>query len=163
MKIARTLEYAATPDEVFAVLADVAFQEAKCAATGAISYTASVTAEGDATVIRTERELPADGLPDFARSMVGNTLKVVETQTWQAAGADGARTGTVAMTVPGAPITLKGTLALESGGPGTVEHLDGDLKASIPLVGGKIEKAAAPAIEDAITIEGKTAHEWLAR
>ncbi|MDR6862193.1 DUF2505 domain-containing protein [Phycicoccus sp. 3266] len=163
MKIARTLEYAATPEEVFAVLADVAFQEAKCAATGAISYTASVKAEGDATVITTERELPADGLPDFARSMVGNTLKVVETQTWEAPGADGARTGTVAMTVPGAPITLKGRLALEPGGPGTVEHLDGDLKASIPLVGGKIEKAASPAIEDAITIEGMTAHEWLAR
>lgn len=163
MKIARTLEYTATPDEVFAVLADPAFQEAKCAATGAISYSASVQAQGDATVISTKRELPADGLPDFARSMVGNTLTVVETQTWQAPGADGARTGTVAMTVPGAPITLKGTLALDAAGQGTIEHLDAELKASIPLVGGKIEKAAAPAIEDAITIEGRTAHEWLTR
>ncbi|GAB3434624.1 DUF2505 domain-containing protein [Phycicoccus ginsengisoli] len=163
MKIARTLEYAATPAEVFAVLADVAFQEAKCAATGAISFTASVQPQGDATVITTERELPADGLPDFAKSMVGPTLKVVETQTWQAARADGSRTGTVSMSVTGAPIALKGTVALAVEGPGTVEHLDADLRASIPLVGGKIEKAAAPAIENAITIEGRTAHEWLAR
>jgi hypothetical protein len=163
MKIARTLEYAATPDAVFAVLADPAFQEAKCAATGAISYSASVQSQGEATVISTERDLPADGLPDFARSMVGNTLKVVETQTWRAPQADGARTGTVSISVPGTPISLKGTLALEAGGQGAVEHVDADLKANIPLVGGKIEKAAAPAIEDAITIEGRTAHEWLAR
>ena len=37
MKIATTMEYAATPQEVFAVLTDQAFQEAKCAATAAIS------------------------------------------------------------------------------------------------------------------------------
>ena len=33
----------------------------------------------------------------------------------------------------------------------------------MPLIGGKIEKAAAPAIRDAIDIEGRTAQEWLAR
>ena len=163
MKIARTIEYAATPEEVFAVLADTSFQEAKCAATAAISHQASVEAAGDQTVIRTERVLPADGLPDFAKSMVGNTLKVVETQTWSSAGPDGSRTGTVEMSVPGAPITLRGKLSLAPGGTGTVEKLDADLKASIPLVGGKIEKAAAGPIEEAITIEGTTAQEWLAR
>ena len=163
MKIARTIDYAATPDEVFAVLADPAFQEAKCAATAALSYTASVEAKGDQTVITTERVLPSDGLPDFAKSLVGQTLKVLERQTWGPAGGDGSRSGTVEMTVSGAPLALKGTLALGPGGPGSVEKLDADLKASIPLIGGKIEKAAAPPIEDAIRIESKTAAEWLAR
>jgi hypothetical protein len=163
MKIARTIEYAATPDEVFAILADPAFQEAKCAATSALSYTASVQPTGDQTVITTERVLPADDLPDFARSLVGETLKVVEKQIWSSAGGDGSRSGTVEMTVPGAPITLKGKLSLRPGGSGSVETLDADLKAGIPLIGGKIEKAAAPPIEEAITIEAQTAHEWLAR
>ena len=37
------------------------------------------------------------------------------------------------------------------------------LKAKVPLIGGKIERAAAPPIEQAIDIEGETAAQWLAR
>jgi hypothetical protein len=163
MKIATTMEYAATPDEVFAVLADQAFQEAKCAATAAVKYSASVKESAGSTIITTERILPAGDLPDFAKNMVGDTLKVVETQTWGAASADGSRTGTVEMSVAGAPVALNGKLALAPGGPGSIEHLDAELKAKIPLIGGKIEKAAAKPIEEAIDIEAATVKEWLAR
>ena len=163
MKIAKTIEYAATPEEVFAVLSDAKFQEAKCAATAAIKYSASVKTVGDRTIITTERILPSDDLPDFAKSMVGETLKVTETQDWGPASDDGSRQGTVEMAVAGAPISLKGTLSMRPGGPGTVEQLDSELKAKVPLIGGKIEKAAAPPIEQAIEIEGKTAANWLAR
>ncbi|MEO5981231.1 MAG: DUF2505 domain-containing protein [Pedococcus sp.] len=163
MKIATTMEYAATPQEVFAVLTDQAFQEAKCAATAAIKYSASITRSGGGATIRTERILPSEGLPDFAKNMVGETLKVVETQTWGAASADGSRTGTLEMAVAGVPVALGGTLALAPGGPGSIEHLDADLKAKIPLIGGKIEKAAAKPIRESIDIEAATAKEWLAR
>jgi hypothetical protein len=95
--------------------------------------------------------------------MVGQTLKVTETQDWGPASDDGSRQGTVEMAVAGAPISLKGTMSLRPGGPGTVETLDSELKAKVPLIGGKIEKAAAPPIEEAIDIEGRTASEWLAR
>jgi hypothetical protein len=122
-----------------------------------------VTSSGTDTVIRTERVLPADDLPEFARSMVGATLKVVETQTWGPAAADGSRSGRVEMAVAGVPVTLDGSLRLAPGGPGTVESLDAELKARLPLIGGKVEKAAAPAIRDAIEVEGRTAREWLAR
>ena len=163
MRIAKTIEYAATPEEVFSVLSDVKFQEAKCAATAAIKHSAGVETVGDHTVITTMRILPSDGLPDFAKSMVGETLKVTETQDWGPAAADGSRRGTVAMAVAGAPIALTGTLAIAPGGAGTVEQLDAELKARVPLIGGKIEKAAAPPIEEAIDIEATTAQEWLAR
>lgn len=163
MKIATTMEYAATPDEVFAILADQAFQEAKCAATAAIKYTASVKESGGGAVITTERILPADDLPDFAKNMVGETLKVVETQTWGTPSADGSRTGTVEMAVSGVPVALNGTLALAPGGPGSIEHLDAELKAKIPLIGGKIERAAAKPIQASIGIEAATVKAWLAR
>jgi hypothetical protein len=163
MKIAKTAQFAATPDEVFAVLADQAFQEAKCAATAAIRYQAAVSESGGRTTITTERILPSDGLPDFAKSMVGETLKVVETQEWEAAAADGTRAGTVRMEVAGAPLALTGTLRLTPDGSGTVEAIDADLKARVPLIGGKIEKAAAVPIQQAIDIEVRTAQEWLAR
>ncbi len=163
MKIAKSIEYAASPEEVFAVLTDQAFQEAKCAATGAIRHTATVRTDADRTVITTERVLPTSGMPDFAKNMVGETLKVTETQDWGPADGNGSREGTVSMAVAGVPVALKGTLSLAPGGAGTVEAIDADLKASVPLIGGKIEKAAAPPVEDAITIEQRVAQEWLAR
>jgi Protein of unknown function (DUF2505) len=163
MKIAKSAEYPATPEQVFAVLADPKFQEAKCAATNALKHKADVTAVGTNTVITTERILPSEGLPDFAKSMVGETLKVVETQEWGPPERDGSRHGTVKMLVAGAPISLNGTISLVAGGAGTVEEIDAELKAKVPLIGGKIEKAAAPPIEEAIDIEVQTAHEWLTR
>jgi len=163
MKIAKTIEYAASPQEVFAVLADQAFQEAKCAATAAIRHTATVTTDAGRTVITTERVLPTRGMPDFAKSMVGETLKVTETQDWGPADGGGARQGTLSMSVAGVPVSMSGTLSLAPGGAGSVEQLDADLKASLPLIGGKIEKAAAPPVEDAIAIEHRLAQEWLAR
>lgn len=163
MRIAKTVEYPATPEQVFAVLADPAFQEAKCAATAAVKHKASVDPDAGRTVIRTERILPSDDLPDFARSMVGPTLKVVETQEWGPAAADGSREGTVRMEVAGAPITLTGSLSLSPRGTGAVETVDAELKARMPLIGGKIEKAAAGPIEEAIDVEAATAREWLAR
>ena len=163
MKFATTVEYAATPDEVFAVLSDAKFQEAKCAATAAIKHSAAVKTIGDRTVISTERVLPSDGLPDFAKSMVGDALKVTETQDWGPASDDGTRQGTVEMGVAGAPISLKGTLSLKPGGSGAIETIDAELKARVPLIGGKMEKAAAPPIEEAIAIEHQTAVAWLNR
>ena len=47
-------------------------------------------------------------------------------------------------------------------GDGTVQHVDGDLKASIPLIGGKIERAVLPAIEGAIRVEERESKAWLA-
>lgn len=163
MKIATTAEYAATPDEVFAVLSDPAFQEAKCAATAAVKHSASVETSGDQTVITTERVLPSDGLPDFAKNMVGETFKVAERQEWGARAADGTRTGTVTMQVVGVPLSLLGSLALRPSAGGSVETIDAELKAKIPLLGGKIEKAAAPPIQEAVDIEISTCREWLAR
>ena len=51
------------------------------------------------------------------------------------------------------PPTMHGTLLLEPGGPGTLEHIEADLKAKVPLIGGKLEKAAASPIQEAIDIE----------
>ena len=58
---------------------------------------------------------------------------------------------------------MNGSALAGPGGAGSVETIDADLKASLPLIGGKIEKAAAPPIEEAIDIEAATVKEWLAR
>ena len=161
MKISARFDYAATPHHVFAMLADADFQNLKCIATGALSHSVSVSTQGDRTLIISRRELPTENFPAFVKSLVGTTLAVTETQDWGPAGPDGTRQGRLTVELAGAPIDLAGTLSLAPAGRGSVETVDGDLKARVPLLGGQIEKAAAPAIESAISVERETGQTWL--
>ena len=144
------------------MLADEDFQARKCAATGARRHTVSISTQGDRTIIVSTRDLPTEDFPSFVKSMVGATLAVTETQDWGPPGSDGVRQGRLTVDIDGAPIDLAGTLSLVPGGQGTVESVEGDLKAGIPLFGGKIESAAAPAIRSAIRVESETGKAWLA-
>lgn len=162
MNISAVVDYEATPHEVFAMLADEAFQTRKCAATGALTHSVSVSVLGDRTLIVSSRHLPTDGFPPFVKSLVGTTLAVTETQDWGPAGTDGTRLGTLTVDIAGAPIALDGTLSLAPQGQGSVQTVQGDLRAKVPLIGSKIEKAAAPAIESAIRVESETGRAWLA-
>ena len=44
-----------------------------------------------------------------------------------------------------------------------MQVLDAELKANVPFIGGKIERAAAEPIQGAIEIETGLLREWLAR
>jgi uncharacterized protein YndB with AHSA1/START domain len=162
MKISVTIDYAATPNEVFAMLADKDFQARKCQAAGALRHTVSITEHGQRTVIGTSRVMPTDDFPAFIKSMVGASLTITETQDWGSPKADGSREGTLTVDIAGAPLDLVGTLSMAPGGRGTVEMVDGNLKARIALFGDKIESAAAPAIQSAIRVERETGEAWLA-
>ena len=71
------------------------------------------------------------------------------------------RQGTVTVDVDGAPVRLAGTLRLAPDRAGTLETVAGDLKARVPIVGGRIEKAAEPAIRMAIEVEEREGRAWL--
>ena len=163
MKISAIIDYAATPDEVFAMLADEDFQNHKCVATGSRRHAVSIWVQDDRTVIVSTRDMPSDGFPSFVKGMVGETLAVTETQDWGPPGADGVRHGRLSVAIEGAPVELHAVLSLAMDGEGTVETIEGDLKARIPLIGNKIEQAAAPAIQSAIRVESKTGKAWLER
>lgn len=142
MKFTHRAEYPATPDAVFAQMLDPGFQDAKCDATAA-TWKSDVSTTGDRTVITTERVLPTDQLPDIARSFVGESLTIVEAQTWGPAAADGTRTADLNLHVKGAPMTLKGMIRLSPTGSGSLHEVEGELRAGVPLIGGKLEKAAS--------------------
>ena len=161
MKISATFDYSATPQRVFAMLTDAEFQNRKCIATGALSHSVSISTERDRTIIINHRDMPTDGFPDFVKSMVGATLAVTETQNWGPPSDDGGREGSIKVHLGGAPVDLVGVLSLAPADRGSLESVDANLKARIPLLGGKIEKAAAPAIESAIGVERDTGQAWL--
>ena len=164
MRLTKREELNGTVDEVHALLTDPAFQEAKCAATTDNGvYSVTIGGGLDGRRVHTERQLPSDGLPDVARSFVGDHLTVIEVLDWSSPGSDGSRRSLVDIHIKGAPLTLKGTVRLEPAGTNTIEVIEADLKANVPLIGGKLERAAADPINVAIRIEIELLREWLAR
>jgi hypothetical protein len=164
VRLSAEIRYDADPEAVFAMLTDVGFQERKLAATHAVDYEVEVEEDGNGgAVVTSSRDLPTDDVPDLVRSLVGPTLTVVQVEEWKAAAADGSRDGTVRVEVRGAPVRFTASLRLTPAGGGSVEVLDGDLKARVPMIGGRIEKAAEPAIMGAIRVEERTGKDWLAQ
>ena len=163
MRLTADIRYDAAPDAVFAMLCEPAFQEQRCVATGALSHEVGIEEYDDGSVtVTVHRTMPTDQVPDFVRTFVGSTLVVSEIQDWQGPADDGSRDGTLVLEIKGAPVRMTGTLRLVAQGPVTVETIDCDLKAAVPLVGGKIEKSVEPAILAAIRVEEREGRAWLA-
>lgn len=159
-----TQNFAGSPSEVFSVLAREDFILAKCAATGSLSTQASVSEAGEnqGQTLTSVRVLPAD-LPAPAKSLVGDTITVTETQAWSAPNPDGSRSATVTVEFSG-PMGFTGTLQLTPGqGGNTSITTRGTFTANVPFIGGKIEKVAAEQTQRYLVAEERVAGEWLSR
>lgn len=163
MRITETIEHQASPQHVFELFCSQEYQELKCTRSGATDHDVAIEVEGDAITVVTRRTLPSDGLPDFARSVVGKTIDVVETQRWGAADDDGSREAALEVEIPGTPVQFVGGIDLEPSEGGSSQRVDGELKAHVPLLGGKIEKAVAPVLIRAVHLEATVVAEWLQR
>ena len=162
MRVEDEIRYPAPPDAVAAMLADPAFVERKVAATQALSYDVDVVATpGGGFTVTTRRTMPTAALPDAARSFVGDTLDIRQVEAWEPPSPDGSRTGSLVVEVVGAPLRMTGMLRLRSDAEGSVQQVTGDLTSSVPLFGGRLEKAAHPAFMAAIRKEAETGAAWL--
>lgn len=163
MQFNATIDYPADTTRVARMLADEGFTQRKIAASGALDSSFEVLRDGDAFTITTRRQMPTDQVPASFRSLVGQSLDVRLVEAWEAVGADGVRHGTLSLDIVGAPVRVTGRMSLEPTGPGTSrEQLTGDIKASIPLFGKHIEKAAAGAVDDVVAIERRIGLAYLA-
>ncbi len=162
MEITEILVYPAEPDVVFEMMVDEAFHARVCAATFAVRHSASVTRTSDGATVITHREMSTQGFPDYARSMVGQSIEIVETIIYGPAEADGSRIGDLQIALGSAPIGLKGDIRIVPVEGGTEVIVEGNLKCSLPFVGGKIESAAAPTVIAGVHKEYGVGLEWLA-
>ncbi len=156
MDISSRLEFAAAPDQVFAMMTNQAYLEQVCVASQSLTYQASV----DGSTTRTSRTLPA---PESAARFTGPRLTVNDETTWGDAQPDGSRTADVRLTVLGQPVTMKATMRLAPAGTGSLVDLAGELKVAIPLLGRKLEQSAAPAVLAGFRTQQQVGNEWLAR
>ncbi|ROS78593.1 DUF2505 domain-containing protein [Cellulomonas sp. PhB143] len=166
MHVTVTQTYDAPVETVVAMLADVDFvrwradrssgegsvEQAEVAGTPAAGFTVSV-----------RRTLPGAAIPAQARALVGDRLEVRQVEVWEA-GVGPARAGTVTLEISGAPVRLTGTLTLaETADGGTRQTYDGEVRASVPLFGAVVERAAADAVRDALAAEESATREWIAQ
>ena len=166
MRITETVSHPADPQRTFEMLTDAGYQELRCQRSGALDQTITVDRGQDgSTTVTTQRHLPSDGVPDIARAVVGPQLLVVETVRWGSPDADGEREGAMSLELPGLPVTFTGGVHLRRGATdpeGVTDHVvDGDLEASIPFLGRRIEELVAVQISEIVRLEEQVGTEWL--
>jgi uncharacterized protein YndB with AHSA1/START domain len=157
MKFRHVLRYDATPDEVYAMLADPAFREKVCAAQEVVTYEVRLTPSGDGFVLEMDQEQNTAGLPAIAKKIAGDTTKAVVAETW----ADRAG-GTLDITAPGKPTSASGTITLAADGGGTTETVELEVTVKVPVIGGKLENLMADQIKSGMDVEHTVGAAWLA-
>lgn len=161
-QIGTTMHLAASVDQVLVALADPRFHQARADRSSAVSSTTSAgIREGQVRVQRTEG-YPPSILPPIAARLVGEQLRiVVDEQVPVLPGADGWHDGRWRVTVPGMGIRAEGTLRLGGSGDASTMHVQGQVTAANPLLGGAMESAAASVADRLFADEGAALAAWL--
>jgi hypothetical protein len=156
MKLHHELCYAAPPADVLAMLTTPAFWDRVAEATGALSSTATVETEGEATTVVVDQQQQVVGVPSFAKKFVGDSTRAITTQVWRGLQAS------YVVETPGKPTSIAGTATLTASGDGSVLVYDLDVKASVPLIGGKLEKLVVELTGEGYDKEQGVGSAWLA-
>lgn len=137
------LRYEHAPQAVFALISTGGFQLELIAHLGgkdAELLEESVGTDGAVKVVTRQRT--AVELPGFAKKLIPANTIVTQTYEWGPAGDGGTRQGVWSADVKGAPVAMGGPTELQAAGSGSVHSFHGEVKASVPLVGGKLESFA---------------------
>jgi hypothetical protein len=127
-------------ETVYALITDPDFVTRKYEALGGtnIAIDRSEADDGGCEVV-TKRTVTVD-LPGFAKRVMTPSNTAVQTEIWSGADDLGNRTSTYHVEIQGMPSKVTGTLILSPDAGGTKQVIDADVKVSIPLIGGKLEK-----------------------
>jgi Protein of unknown function (DUF2505) len=153
--------YPAPATVVYSTLVDEAFLTERLRSIGgkgAALLDHSVT--GDRAAFRMRQGVDASRLPGAVRSILNGDLVVEREERW--AAADGAHTGTSRVTIGGVPGEIRGRSRITDAGSGSALTISAQVKVSIPLVGGRLEKVVAEQVEKLLATEAEYAEKWLA-
>jgi len=165
MRLSERLDYPAAPDDVFAMMTDKAFREDVCQATGALSWSVEIdpagTGDDAGASVTVRRVMPAE-VPDMVKRLVGETIEIVQSEQWEPRADGASRHAELLVEVSGQPARLLGSATIEPDGTAAVLTVDGDIKVSIPLVGGKLEKEVARGVQAGLRVEHRRGLAYLA-
>ncbi len=145
-------------DTVHAALVDPAYLEDRLQALGGTNASIVDRAEqGGEVTYRVRQGLAAEHLPSAVRSLLKGDLVVDRTETWRTD-----KTGTVKATIPGVPGEISGQMRLSGTDKGTDWVTSLEVRVSIPLIGGKIERSIGEQVIKLLANEAAFAEKWLA-
>jgi len=146
------LHYDRAPRELFALISSGVFQLEIISHLGGKDgdlVEDTVTAEGGVKVVTRQRT--AIELPGFAKKLIPASTSVTQTYVWEPAREDGSREGIWSAEIKGAPVSMGGPTELRATGSGSVHVFSGEVKASVPVVGGKLESFALDTLRRDLT------------
>lgn len=137
------LTYSRPPAEVFELISTGAFQlELIGHLGGSDAAVVEETRGEDGSVRLVTRQQTAVELPGFARKLIPANTTVTQVYEWEPAQSDGTRRGRWSADVKGAPVSIGGPTELRADGTGTRHVYMGHVRASVPVVGGRLESFA---------------------
>jgi Protein of unknown function (DUF2505) len=157
MKIRHELRYDAPPADVYAMLSDPAFRARVYDAMDVASQQVTVTPTAAGMDVRIDMEQRTTGLPGFARTIVGDRTRIIQSEHWtsdQSADLD--------VEIPGKPGHISGRILLAPAGAGTLETFEGEATIGIPLVGRKLEGLIERLFTAGMDTEQHVGARWLA-
>ena len=157
-KVRYELRYdGATAEQVYTMLSDPDFRDAVCEFQRFPKRNVSITPSGAGMKVKVDQYRPAHEVPSFARRLVGDEINIVQEESWSSP-----TQAELHVTIPGKPGDMLGTVTLTEVDGGVTEVVAVDVKASIPLVGGKIEGLIGDMLGKALRAENKVGRDWLA-
>ncbi len=162
MNVRTEYQFKAKVDAVMAMYLDPEYQRKKLVDAGHKDVEVLECGPDDDGNLRivTKRTVAVD-VPGALKRILKPTNTVTQTDVWES-NKRGPRNGTWTVDIKGIPIHLSGTMHLATKGAGSVETIEGTLKASVPLVGGKLEKLAHSNFLEQTAQEQDFSTRWLA-
>ncbi len=98
------------------------------------------------------------GVPSFAKKVVGDETNIVQREIWATP-----LLGDIAVSIPGKPGDMTGTVKVVETAGRTIETVDLTVKVGIPLLGGKLEGLISDLLLKALKAENTVGRDYLGR
>lgn len=164
-RVATSLEHRSTftapADKVFDTVTDEAFLTERLRDIGGKDAALlDHSRNGDRVTFRMRQGVDAARLPGAVRSILNGDLVVEREERWQPDG--GRHAGTSRVTIAGVPGEIQGRSHIAGTDSTATLVVSAQVKVSIPLIGGKLEKVVAEQVGKLLAAEAEYAEKWLA-
>ncbi len=164
-RMATSLEHRSTfpvaAGEVYGTLVDKAFLTERLTDIGGKDATLLAhSRDGDRVTFRMRQGVDASRLPGAVRTIINGDLVVEREERWRPEGDFYA--GATRVTIAGVPGEIQGRSRIAGTDSQGTLVITAQVKVSIPLIGGKLEKVVAEQVGKLLAAEAEYAEKWLA-
>lgn len=137
-------------------------REEGCRKAGAVEFTVTITEDDEATTVVLDRQVPMKGLPGPAAKVIGDKVRIVQTERWYAPDSGDVSRADITVEFPGKPIAMTAEASIDPTDSGSTEVVAGEVKVKVPMVGRVIEPEVVKQIVRSLRIEMQIGLDWLA-